>query len=65
MPDNCKLMFAEYEGEAIACVMNILYGNKQWYLYGGSSNKHFIFEHFAYVYRDLKLQIIEFLKKFK
>jgi peptidoglycan pentaglycine glycine transferase (the first glycine) len=130
MPDNCKLMFAEYDGEAIACVMNILYGNKQWYLYGGSSNKHrnlmpnyllqwemikkaiqdgcdvydfrgicaisendrneglyrfkkgfnaelvefmeiykvynkliyFIFEHFAYVYRDLKLKIIEFLK---
>lgn len=125
MPNNIKLMFAEYNGKPIACVMNIMYGNKQWYLYGGSLNEHrnlmpnyllqwemikkaikdkcevydfrgicaidennkneglyrfkkgfnaellefmeiykvynkfiyFIFEHFAYVYRDLKLKI--------
>lgn len=131
MPDNLKLMFATYNGEDIACVMNIMYGNKQWYLYGGSLNKHrnlmpnyllqwemikkaiqdkcdiydfrgicaisdtqrneglyrfkkgfnadlvefmeiykvynkfiyFIFEHFAYVYRDLRLKIINIFKK--
>ncbi len=40
MPDNIKIMLAEYEGKPIACVMNILYGNKQWYLYGGSLNEH-------------------------
>lgn len=130
MPDNIKLMFAEYNGEPIACVMNILYGNKQWYLYGGSLNKnrnlmpnyllqwemikkaikdkcdvydfrgicatdekhkneglyrfkkgfnaellefmeiykvynkpmYFIFEHFAYAYRNFKLKIVKILK---
>ena len=40
MPNNIKLMFAEYNGKPIACVMNIMYGNKQWYLYGGSLNEH-------------------------
>ena len=133
MPNNLKLMFAEYNGEPIACVMNILYGNKQWYLYGGSLNKHrnlmpnyllqwemikkaiqdkcdiydfrgicaiddehrneglyrfkkgfnaelvefmemykiynkfmyFIFEHFAYAYRDLKLKIVNIIKRKK
>lgn len=133
MPDNIKLMFAEYNGEKIACVMNIFYGNKEWYLYGGSLNKYrnlmpnyllqwemikkaiqdkcdvydfrgicaldnehrneglyrfkkgfnadlvefmeiykvynkfiyFIFEHFAYIYRDLKLKIIKVIKKWQ
>lgn len=133
MPNNIKLVFADYKGEAIACVMNILYGNKQWYLYGGSLNKHrnlmpnyllqwemikraiqdkcdiydfrgicatdkehkneglyrfkkgfnaelvefmeiykiynkfmyFVFEHFAYSYRDLKLKIVKILEKIK
>lgn len=131
MPNNIKLMFAEYQGEPIACVMNIIYGNKQWYLYGGSLNKYrnlmpnyllqwemikkaihdkcdvydfrgicaideqhkneglyrfkkgfnaelvefmeiykvynrliyFVFEHFAYIYRDLKLKIVKILKR--
>ena len=131
MPDNIKMVFAEYNGEPIACVMNILYGNKHWYLYGGSLNKHrnlmpnyllqwemikkaiqdkcdvydfrgicaanendkneglyrfkkgfnaelvefmetykvynkfiyFIFEHFAYMYRDLKLKIVNIFKR--
>ena len=130
-PNHVKLMFAEYEGEPISCVMNILYGNKHWYLYGGSLNKYrnlmpnyllqwemikmaikdgcdiydfrgncatdmthyneglyrfkkgfgaemvefmeiykvynkfmyFIFEHFAYFYRDLKLKIVSIFKK--
>lgn len=39
-PNHVKLFIAEYEGEAIAAVLPILYGNKVWYLYGGSSNAH-------------------------
>lgn len=39
-PNNVKLFIAEYEGKAIAAVMPILYGNKVWYLYGGSSNEY-------------------------
>ncbi len=132
-PVHVKLMFAKYEGEPISCVMNILFGNKHWYLYGGSLNKYrnlmpnyllqwemikmaikdgcdiydfrgncatsmddyneglyrfkkgfgaemvefveiykvynkfmyFIFEHFAYFYRDLKLKIVNMFKKKK
>ncbi len=37
---NIKLVFAEYEGNPIACVLNIFYGKKEWYLYGGSLNEH-------------------------
>ncbi len=37
---HVKILFAEYEGKAIATVLPILYGNKVWYLYGGSSNEH-------------------------
>lgn len=38
--DHLKLVFADYEGKPIACVLNIFYGNKEWYLYGGSLNEH-------------------------
>ena len=38
--DHIKLVFADYEGKPIACVLNIFYGNKEWYLYGGSLNEH-------------------------
>ncbi|MCI8700576.1 MAG: peptidoglycan bridge formation glycyltransferase FemA/FemB family protein [Clostridia bacterium] len=38
--DHIKLIFAEYEGQAISAVLPIKYGNKVWYLYGGSSNNH-------------------------
>ena len=38
--DHVKLFIAEYEGQPIAAVLPILYGNKVWYLYGGSSNSH-------------------------
>lgn len=38
--ENIKLVFADYEGKPIACVLNIFYGNKEWYLYGGSLNEH-------------------------
>lgn len=37
---HLKLVFAEYEGKPIACVLNIFYGKKEWYLYGGSLNEH-------------------------
>jgi len=39
-PKHVKLLIAEYENEPIAAVLPILYGNKVWYLYGGSANKH-------------------------
>lgn len=39
-PDHIRLIFAEYEGEPISAVLPIKYGNKVWYLYGGSTNKH-------------------------
>ena len=37
---HVKLIIAEHEGTPIAAVMPIMYGNKVWYLYGGSSNKY-------------------------
>lgn len=39
-PEHVKIIFAEYEGKVIATVFPILYGNKVWYLYGGSTNEH-------------------------
>jgi len=39
-PRHLKLLIAEYEGEPISAVLPVLYGNKVWYLYGGSSNNH-------------------------
>lgn len=39
-PNHVKLLIAEYEGKPIASVFPILYGDKVWYLYGGSSNEH-------------------------
>ena len=38
--EHLKLVFADYEGKPIAFVLNIFYGNKEWYLYGGSLNEH-------------------------
>lgn len=35
-----KILVAEYEGEAIAFTLPIIYGDKVWYLYGASSNRH-------------------------
>ena len=37
---HAKIIIAEHEGTPIAAVMPIMYGNKVWYLYGGSSNKY-------------------------
>ncbi len=38
--EHIRLIFAEYEGQAISVVLPIKFGNKVWYLYGGSSNEH-------------------------
>ena len=38
--EHARVYIAEFEGEAIAATLPIYYGNKVWYLYGGSSNKH-------------------------
>lgn len=37
---HMKLLMAYYQDEPIAGVIPIFYGNKTWYLYGASSNKH-------------------------
>lgn len=39
-PNYAKILFAEYDGKPIATVLPILYGDKVWYLYGGSLNEH-------------------------
>ena len=39
-PEHMKLLMAYHEDEAIAGIIPIMYGNKVWYLYGASSNKH-------------------------
>ena len=39
-PKHVRLIIAEHEGTPIAAVLPIMYGNKVWYLYGGSSNKY-------------------------
>ena len=40
VPNHMKLMMAYYEGKPIAGIIDIMYGNKIWYLYGASSNEH-------------------------
>ncbi len=39
-PNHIKLMMAYYEDKPIAGIIDIIYGNKIWYLYGASSNEH-------------------------
>ena len=37
---HMKLLMAYHENEPIAGIIPIMYGNKVWYLYGASSNRH-------------------------
>ena len=37
---HMKLLMAYHDNEPIAGIIPIMYGNKTWYLYGASSNKH-------------------------
>ena len=37
---HVRLIIAEHDKNPISAVMPIMYGNKVWYLYGGSSNKY-------------------------
>ena len=39
-PEHIKVLMAYYKDEPISGVIPIFYGNKTWYLYGASSNKH-------------------------
>ena len=39
-PKHLKVLMAYYEDKPIAGIIPIMYGNKTWYLYGASSNKH-------------------------
>lgn len=39
-PKHMKLLLAYHDGEAIAGIIPIMYGNTTWYLYGASSNRH-------------------------
>jgi len=38
--EHIKLMMAYYEDKPISGIIDIIYGNKVWYLYGASSNEH-------------------------
>lgn len=40
VPGLAKLFLAEYEGEAIAGAISFIFGDKCWYTYGASSNRH-------------------------
>lgn len=40
VPGYAKLFLAEYEGEAIAGALSFIFGDKCWYTYGASSNRH-------------------------
>ena len=39
-PEHFKLTMAYYEDKPISGIIDIIYGNKIWYLYGASSNEH-------------------------
>ena len=39
-PNHMKVLMAYYEGKPISGIIDIMYGNKVWYLYGASSNEH-------------------------
>lgn len=39
-PEHMKLMMAYYQDKPVSGMINIIYGNKIWYLYGASSNEH-------------------------
>ena len=34
--DHIRILFAEYEEKPIACTLHFVFGNKMWYMYGGS-----------------------------
>ena len=38
--ENVKLLISSYEGEYLSTIFLIKYGNKVWFLYGGSTDKH-------------------------
>ena len=38
--DHIRILFAEYEGKPIACTLHFVFGNKMWYMYGGSLSEH-------------------------
>ena len=37
--EHLRMLFAEYEGKPIACTLHFVFGNKMWYMYGGSLNE--------------------------
>lgn len=39
-PNHMKLLMAYHDDKPISGIIPIMYGNKVWYLYGASSNKH-------------------------
>jgi len=39
-PEHMRLLMAYHDGQPIAGIILIMYGNKTWYLYGASSNSH-------------------------
>lgn len=39
-PEHVKIFIAEYNNIPISATMAVMYGNKVWYLYGGSTNEY-------------------------
>jgi lipid II:glycine glycyltransferase (peptidoglycan interpeptide bridge formation enzyme) len=40
VPGYAKLFLTEYEGEVVAGALSFIFGDKCWYTYGASSNRH-------------------------
>jgi len=40
LPGYAKLFLAEFEGEVVSGALSFIYGDKCWYTYGASSNRH-------------------------
>lgn len=38
--EHIRILFADYEGKPIACTLHFVFGNKMWYMYGGSLSEH-------------------------
>ena len=38
--EHIRILLAEYEGKPIACTLHFVFGNKMWYMYGGSMTEH-------------------------
>lgn len=38
--EHIRILFAEVDGKPVACTLHFVFGNKMWYMYGGSLSEH-------------------------